>query len=90
MNEAYKELKLWENSQECKDTKIAKKLLSSLEVDASDLTNTLNQKYHMSYARCNSTLNNQATRRIPVRLGTFDKVVKLRVHLSDGFPGRQL
>ena len=90
MNEAYKELKLWENSQECKDTKIAKKLLSSFEVDASDLTNTLKQKYHMSYARCNSTLNNLATRSIPVRLGTFDKVVKLRVHLSDGFPGRQL
>jgi len=81
---------LWENSQEYKDRKIAKKLLSSFEVDASDLTNTLKQKYHMSYARCNSTLNNLATRSIPVRLGTFDKVVKLRVHLSDGFPGRQL
>lgn len=71
VNEAYKELKLWENSQECKDTKIAKKLLSSFEVGASDLTNTLKQKYHMSYARCNSTLNNLANENDTCEIGNI-------------------
>jgi hypothetical protein len=76
---AYKDLKRWEGSREYHDTEIAKDLLSSFEVNASDLTKTLKQKYHMNEGRCSNILNNLANQKdVSVRLGTFDKMVKLK------------
>jgi hypothetical protein len=80
INARYDEFKNFEQSPSYRNTKIATNLLSSkFEVNASDLTDTLIQKYGLSHSDCDEVLKNMANSKdVDMRTGTFDKVVKLK------------
>ncbi len=80
INTRYNEFKGFEKSSSYRDTQIATDLLSSnFEISASDLTDTLKQKYGLSNSDCNEVLKNMSNSKdVHMRVGTFDKVVKLK------------
>lgn len=80
VNAEYNEFKDFEKSKSYYNTKIATDLLSSdFEINATQLTDTLKQKYGLSNNDCNAVLRNMSNHKdVDMRVGTFDKVVKLR------------
>lgn len=80
INARFKEFKSFEKSDSYRNTQIATNLLSTkFDVTQSQLTDTLKSKHGMSDNECNEVLRNMANSRdVDVRVGTFDRVVKLR------------
>jgi len=61
-------------------TQLATDLLSTkFDISASNLTDTLKQKYGLDVKDCNGVLKNMSnSKHVSMRVGTFDKIVKLR------------